>query len=142
MIYLDTSALIPLFVHEAMSDAVRRKMSTLPPDRLAISEWTKTEFVSAIGIRVRMRHLDSEVAWEIVQALDRTADESFSVLAPEAGDSVDAARYCEQFKLGLRAGDALHLAIASNHGAEMVYSLDQRMVACAQSLKIKAQVLV
>jgi hypothetical protein len=29
---------------------------------------------------------------------------------------------------GLRAGDALHLAIASNHGAGTFYSLDRSMV--------------
>lgn len=142
MIYLDTSTLVPLFVHELTSEAIRRQMSTLPADELTISEWTKAEFVSAIGIRVRTGHLHRQVALGIVQALNEMADRSLSVLAPETSDFVDAARYCQQFKLGLRAGDALHLAIASNHGARMLYSLDQRMVKCARRLKISAQILV
>jgi uncharacterized protein len=142
MIYLDTSALVPLFVHEPTSEAVRRQVSTLPAHELTISEWTKAEFVSAIGIRVRTGHLDRQVGLGIVQALHEMADRSLSVLAPETGDFVDAARYCEQFNLSLRAGDALHLAIASNHGARMLYSLDRRMVECARSLKIKARILV
>jgi uncharacterized protein len=141
MVYLDTSAIVPLFVHEATSDAVRKTIAGLPPEELAISEWTKTEFVSVIGVRVRTGGLERQVALEIVQALHDMARQSLSVLTPESSDFADAARYCERFKLGLRAGDALHLAIASNNGARLVYSLDRRMVQTARSLKIKAQVI-
>jgi uncharacterized protein len=86
--------------------------------------------------------LDRRVALGIVRALNEMADRNLSLLAPETGDFVDAARYCEQFNLGLREGDALHLAIASNHGTRVVYSLDRRMVKCARRLKINAQILL
>ncbi|MBV9287993.1 MAG: hypothetical protein JO288_09235 [Hyphomicrobiales bacterium] len=33
-----------------------------------------------------------------------------------------------QFETGLRAGDALHLAVAGNRGAEAIYSLDRAMI--------------
>jgi predicted nucleic acid-binding protein len=37
-----------------------------------------------------------------------------------------AAKYVDQHALGLRAGDALHLAVAADHGA-VVCTLDQRL---------------
>ena len=39
-----------------------------------------------------------------------------------------------RFETGLRAGDALHLAIASNRGADAIYSLDQLMIAAGKEL--------
>ena len=39
---------------------------------------------------------------------------------------------------GLRGGDALHLAIARNHRAEAVYSLDKTMVDAGTNLGLPA----
>jgi predicted nucleic acid-binding protein len=54
-------------------------------------------------------------------------DESFSVLLPDAEDFGLAKRYLGRFETGLRAGDALHLAVANNHRAAVIYSLDKSM---------------
>jgi hypothetical protein len=142
MIYLDTSVLVPLFVHERESSLVRRRLAGFAPGELAISEWTRTEFVSALGIRVRMHELQRQTAQDVVDVFQKMAEESLTVLIPEAGDFVLASRYLERFDAGLRAGDALHLAIASNHGAEKLYSLDRALVKCAQRLRLEMQVLV
>jgi predicted nucleic acid-binding protein len=64
---------------------------------------------------------------------------SLLVLVPERDDYWLSTRYLERFDLGLRAGDALHLAIALNHGARELYSLDAVLVRSAQRLKIKAR---
>jgi len=37
-----------------------------------------------------------------------------------------AARFADQHAIGLRAGDALHLAICADHGATL-YTLDRRL---------------
>ncbi len=142
MIYLDTSVVLPLFVREPGSDAVRNWFEALPTDELTVSEWTRTEFVSAIGIRVRTGGLDRRVAQDIVRTFHQLADDSLLVLVPEREDFLLSSRYLERFELGLRAGDALHLAIALNHGAHKLYSLDQVLVKSAQRLKIKAQIPV
>ncbi len=44
---------------------------------------------------------------------------------PNNGDFVAAARLMEQFDLGLRAGDALHVAIAQQAGAARLVTLDK-----------------
>jgi predicted nucleic acid-binding protein len=41
--------------------------------------------------------------------------------------------------MGLRAGDALHLAIAYNEAASAVYSLDRLFAAAGRKLKIKTE---
>ena len=55
-----------------------------------------------------------------------------------AADYELAAKFLENYRTGLRAGDALHLAIARNHGARMVYSLDAGLVKAATVFKISA----
>jgi len=47
-------------------------------------------------------------------------------LPVESDDFRTAALFCDQHALGLRAGDALHLAIAARHGAELC-TLDRQL---------------
>jgi hypothetical protein len=42
--------------------------------------------------------------------------------------------YLQHYAISLRAGDALHLAIAGNHGAETIYSLDKSMIKAGKML--------
>ncbi len=142
MIYLDTSVLFPLFVREATTRSVRRWFASLPLGELAISEWTRTEFMSGLGVRVRSGSTEAHVAAEIVSMFNRWAEDSLEVLVPEREDFLLSSRFLERFELGLRAGDALHLAIASNHGAHMLYSLDQVLIKGAHALNIRARIPV
>lgn len=136
MVYLDTSVLLPLFLSEPASESVRRVLSSLPQDELIISEWCRTEFASAVGRHVRMAILEKDAAAEVIRKFRNLTKDSLSVLAVESADFVLASRYLERFELGLRAGDALHLAIASNSGGE-IYSSDEVMLKCARRFGIK-----
>lgn len=142
MLYLDTSVLIPLLVREAVSDEVRNWFESLPQSELTISDWTYAEFVSAIGLKVRMRELSKDIAKDTIRAFRRLADESFVMLTPAKADFLLSSQFLERFELGLRAADALHLAIAANHGAKRLYSLDRTLIKGAEKLKIKAQIPV
>jgi len=51
-----------------------------------------------------------------------------------------AAHYADRSDLGLRAGDALHLAIAADNGATIV-TLDHRLAEAAGELAVPAQLL-
>ena len=61
---------------------------------------------------------------------------TFELLVPTAEDFAAAARYLEVPKTGLRAGDALHLAIAANHGAARILTLDQGFLGAGKLLKL------
>ena len=62
------------------------------------------------------------------------------MLEVTGGNFCTAAKYVDQHALGLRAGDALHLAIASEHGAS-VHTLDQRLAAAGPALGILTRLL-
>ena len=51
-----------------------------------------------------------------------------------------AAKFVDQHGLGLRAGDALHLATASEHGAT-VHTLDLRLAEAGPALGVPTQLL-
>src|SRR3970040_312579 len=52
MIYVDTSALVPVFIREPKSEAIIGWLES-SGERLAISEWSLVEFASAAAIKVR-----------------------------------------------------------------------------------------
>ena len=46
--------------------------------------------------------------------------------------------YVQRFETKLRAGDALHLAIAHNHRASVLYTLDEGLLKAAVLVKVRA----
>ena len=134
MLYFDTSFLTPLILPEATSEPVEAFFNALPPEDLAVSHWTRVEFASLLAREVRMGGLDSASAQEADSRFEAMIRESFIVILPNP-DDFDRARDClNRFDTGLRAGDALHLAIAWNRGSEAIYSLDKRMIAAGKTL--------
>ena len=134
MLYFDTSFLAPLILPEATSEPIAGFFDALPQDDLAVSHWTRVEFASLLAREVRMGGLDPAAAHEADARFEAMVRESFIVILPNP-DDFDRARDClNRFETGLRAADALHLAIAGNRGSEAIYSLDKRMIAAGQAL--------
>ena len=71
---------------------------------------------------------------------NRLIAESFIVLGVTGQQFRAAAKFADQQALGLRAGDALHLAIASEHGAT-VHTLDRRLAEAGPALGVPTQLL-
>jgi hypothetical protein len=63
-------------------------------------------------------------------------NDSFALLLPRADDYELARRYLQEYRTGLRAGDAFHLAIASNNRASAIYSLDKKLCNAGRILKL------
>jgi predicted nucleic acid-binding protein len=53
---------------------------------------------------------------------------------PDGNDFDLCKRYLQQFEAGLRAGDALHLAIANNRSAQKIYTLDKKLLRAGKLL--------
>jgi uncharacterized protein len=136
VLYFDTSFLAPLIFPEATSDKVAAFIRRLPAEELAVSHWTRVEFSSLIAREVRMGELDVRAAIRADDRFESMVEESFSVLLPSADDFGLAKRYLRQFETGLRAGDALHLAIARNHRAAVIYSLDKILLKAGKILDL------
>ena len=133
--YFDTSFLVPLILPEATSEAVASFLGGLPAGQFAVSHWTRVEFASLLAREVRMGgRLDAAAARGAGVRFETMVEESFTVLSPNRGDFDQAREWLGYFETGLRAGDALHLAIAGNRGADAIYSLDKSLIKAGQKL--------
>ena len=138
MLYFDTSFLAPLILEESTSTKIEAFFAKLPAGEFYVSHWTRVEFASLIAREVRMGGLAESDALLAIAQFDELVTESFQVLAPAVADYELAKAYIQHFATKLRAGDALHLAIASNHGAKTLYTLDGGLLNAAKLLKVHA----
>ena len=138
MLYFDTSFLAPLFLEESTSTKIEAFFAKLPAGALYVSHWTRVEFASLIAREVRLGGLAEPDALLVIGQFDELVTESFQVLAPAVADYELAKSHIQHFATKLRAGDALHLAIASNHGAKTLYTLDAGLLNAAKLLKVHA----
>lgn len=139
MRYLDASAAVPLYVKEASSQAVQRWFHARSPADIALSSWTLTEFTSALVIRVRAGSVPSTTACSVVAAFRGLARLSLTMLPFGPADFDRASDLMLRFDLGLRAGDALHVAIVQNAGVTSLVTLDKRLASAARQLGIAVE---
>ena len=136
MVYLDTSFIAPLVIAEDSSDAVEAYVLKLKPGEMTTSLWTQVELASLVSRKLRMGEFSGAEADAVRAEFDRVLSESFELLLPKAPDFATAARYLETPGTGLRAGDALHLAIAVNHGARQILTLDMGLIDAGRQMTL------
>jgi len=133
ILYFDTSFLVPLFLPEPTSGRIERFLRRRRTEDLAISHWTRAEFLSVLARQVRMG-LDQKTARDADAQFTTVAAKSFVNLLPSADDFDLSMQYLRRYKTGLRAGDALHLAIGFNNRAKAIYSLDASLLKAGRLL--------
>jgi predicted nucleic acid-binding protein len=133
MIYVDTSALVPLFIREPKSEAIIAWLES-SGERLAISEWSLVEFASAAAIKVRTGQAVANLVKQATTRIHEFAHKHCMVAVPGREEFRRAAKLTGDDTLNLRAGDALHLAIAVRLSAQGILCLDDAMIESAKSL--------
>ena len=109
--YLDTSAIVKMYVDESGTDFVAQLINdSQPSDRFYISFLTVLEFTSAIMCKVKGNTLGEEVAAEILSGFDSDTRTVFRIWPLNQELVLKAIPVVEQHKL--RTGDAIHLATA------------------------------
>jgi predicted nucleic acid-binding protein len=135
MRYVDTSVLVAALLNEKNTATAQRWLGGQPAGDLAISGWVITEFSAALSMKLRTGELGPPHRNEVLAFFTRLTEASFHVLPVARPDFQTAARFADQYATGLRAGDALHLAIAFHHGASL-HTLDRRLVEIGQALGV------
>lgn len=133
MIYVDTSALVPAFIREPASEAVVSWIETSGAS-LLVSEWAITEFSSAAAIKIRTGELASALAKQARSRFLEFVQVHCAVAIPQRAEFRRAADLAGDAGLKLRAGDALHLAIAEAGKVRAILCLDEAMAAGARRI--------
>lgn len=126
MLYLDTSLLVSALTFESRTGDAQRWLQKQVSTDLTISDWVVTEFSSAVSLKLRTGVIDTAKRGAALAQFTQLVVHTFSSLPIDASAFPTAARFCDQVHLNLRAGDALHLAICTGHGAT-ICTLDQTM---------------
>ena len=83
---------------------------------------------------VRGGGLAEQAAREVDMRFEAAMAQSFLIVLPNRNDFDLCKRYLGQFDTGLRGGDAMHLAVAANHGAQMICTLDKKLLRAGKML--------
>lgn len=134
MIYLDTSLLAAVFFREPGSVERVAWLKRRHRQGLTISAWTLTEMASAGAIKHRTGAIDGVERQQALANFQRFASGNFALVEVDPADFRAAAVFIDM-PLNLRAGDALHLAVARRIGARLA-SLDRRMSEAAAAIGV------
>ena len=140
MLYLDTSLLIAALTNEAETLQMQRWLVEQDPDELVTSDWVATEFSAALSIKLRTGGIEAHHRAGALTMFTRLCNDNLTVLPVSRLQFQTAARFADQYALGLRAGDALHLAVCAERGAT-ICTLDRRLGDAASALGVKAALL-
>jgi len=135
MLYLDTSLLVTAMTPEPATASIQDWLDANARAPVSISEWVATEFAAALSMKVRDNRITAEQRLSAMAQFARFADGSADVITVSTEHFRIAARFAESSPVGLRAGDALHLAIASSAFAKL-YTRDRRLAEAGKALAV------
>lgn len=124
MIYLDTSVLVALLTNESTAPAIRQWYADNGHRIFVTADWSLSEFSSALSLKERTRQLTAEQVQAVQKTFDAFIDGGVRLLEVSRQAFRHSARLIQALP-GLRAGDALHLAVAMESGVKDFATLDK-----------------
>ncbi|MCP9857921.1 type II toxin-antitoxin system VapC family toxin [Cyanobium sp. Cruz-8H5] len=136
MIYLDTSVVVALLTPEERSPHALDWFAQCR-EPLVSSDWLITETHSALGIKQRHHGLSSQSRQAAADQFVRLLQGGVELRSLDRDRFRQAAELLQDPALGLRAGDALHLAMALHSRCTQLASFDGRMLQAATALGLR-----
>ncbi len=124
MNYLDSSLLVAAVSKEFTSPDVQVWFATQPAGRLCTSPWAISEVSSALAMKRRAGTISEEERQISLSTIDKLIDEILIMEPVREHHFYMAARIADRIETKLRAGDALHMAVAQSVNAR-VCTLDR-----------------
>ena len=134
--YIDTSVWCAFCFNELEAPGARDWLAQASLDHAATAVWTHTEFASAAALKLRAKGQSTAAVAQAVKTFEDAVAMTHS-LDVIYDDFLYAAELCGNSETGLRAGDALHLAVALRRDCKFLASLDKAMNASAKQLGLK-----
>jgi predicted nucleic acid-binding protein len=110
--YVDTSVLVAAHTREPHTALAQAWLAEQSGSDLIITSWALVECDSALAIKRRRGELDEGGQMTASADIDAFASRFAPLVTAQESDHQRARELCRQAASGLRAGDALHLAVA------------------------------
>lgn len=136
MIYCDTSLLVTALTVEDRTAQVQAWLTSQNEGELCISRWVVSEFSSALSLKLRKGEMPVDERARILSNWHVLQQNHLATLPVPEGAFDLAARFCDRHESGLRAGDALHLAVATL-GGHTLATLDRTMAEAAIAVGVE-----
>lgn len=130
MVYLDTSVVVAMITSEKTAADIMAWYRSLTEAPVS-SDWLITEFASALCIKVQTGQMTKALAERAHAVFEYFSHDGVRLLGLSRGLYQTAAQLIRTDPVGLRAGDALHLALALEVGATELATLDRRQAQSA-----------
>lgn len=135
MIYADASFVVAVLAQETYSVLARAFLADRGPTELVVSAWATTEVASALAMKERRRDIDRRERERLAAEWDRLRFMTVPILVGDE-DFASAATLVDAGPRGLRAGDALHLAIVKRAGLAIA-TLDRDLADGAEAVGVE-----
>ena len=132
-IYLDTSVLVALFTDDPFSGRADQLLGQ--SNDFLVGDYAAAEFASSIARHARMGELTVPEARMVFANFDSWMRGAVTAVETASSDIRAAEGFLRRLDLTLRAGDALHIAVAQRNGADLA-TFDVKMSASAGLLGV------
>ncbi len=141
MIYIDTSVWVAMLCLEPKANAIQSWMTQQKVPSICCSNWLHTELMSALSIKSRRGEISPTALAYLHQTIEALTHDGSHWATPIAADFQFASKLCADPATKLRAGDALHLAIAKRLKCKKFFTLDDVLNANAIAMGLKPVVI-
>jgi hypothetical protein len=134
-VYLDVSAIVPLFLVDPLNARGDKVVRSLRDD-LIVSDFSVAEFSSVVARRVRTRDLRPAEARTAFSNFDARCARHAQIIEINRTDILGAISLMRRLDLSVRTPDAIHIAVVQRIGGDLL-TFGRTMATVARKLGVR-----